>query len=222
MSIFPLLGRANRRGRGLAAAAAAVLVATALTGVLAPDANASREGRVDERKRIMKIVAREAHNMGVPTALALAVAHAESDFDARAKSHKGARGVMQIMPKTALEEYGIAAGLLWNPRINVRLGLHFLRRLLQRYDGRVDLALSYYNGGSAVGDLPHARVIPATRNYVRKVQQFRRVYHRDLIGTGALRGTEIGYRLTGEPGTGGSSEFGAGRLLPNYSGGKRR
>jgi soluble lytic murein transglycosylase-like protein len=203
-------------------ATALLLALGVLATALPADAFASREGRSDDRQRIMQLVAHEARNMGVPTALALAVAHVESNFDARAKSHKGARGVMQIMPRTALGEYGIAAGLLWNPRINVRLGLHFLRRLLERYDGRVDLALSYYNGGSAVGDLPHARVIPATRNYVRKVQQVRRQYSRDLTPTGALRGTEIGYRVAGEPGTRGGPEFRTGRLLPDPSGGYRR
>ena len=66
------------------------------------------------------------------------------------------------------------------PHINVRLGLHFLKRLLRRYRGRVDLALSFYNGGSAVGDLPRARVIPATYAYVRKVQRLRKIYHREI------------------------------------------
>ncbi len=83
---------------------------------------------------------------------------------------------MQIMPATARDEYGIAPEQLWEPRINIRLGLHFLKRLLVRYKGRMDLALSYYNGGSRVGDLPNARVIPATRSYVRKVMRLQRNY----------------------------------------------
>ncbi len=126
------------------------------------------------------IVVEEARRMGVPVSLALAVAHAESNFDAGAKSHKGARGVMQIMPATARGEYGLSPDLLWEPRINVRVGLHFLKRLLYRYRGRVDLALSYYNGGSAVGRLPNARVIPATAKYVARVQRLRTRYDRKL------------------------------------------
>jgi len=125
-------------------------------------------------------VAREARGLGVPVSLALAVAHAESNFDPRARSHKGARGVMQIMPRTAMGEYGIPAEQLWNPRINVRLGLHFLRRLLKRYRGRTELALSYYNGGSAVGDLPNARVIPATSRYVARVLRLQKLYRARL------------------------------------------
>lgn len=152
--------------------------------------------RPDPRKRdqIMRLIAREARKLGVSPALALAVARAESDFDPYALSHKGARGLMQIMPLTAKSEYGIGAELLWNPRINTRLGLHFLKRLLVRYKGRVDLALSYYNGGSAVGNLPNARVIPATRNYVRKVQKYRADYTRRM----GFEDNRSGYKLAGK------------------------
>jgi soluble lytic murein transglycosylase-like protein len=134
------------------------------------------------RADVKKLVAREAARMNLPVSLALAIAHAESNFNPRAKSHKGARGVMQIMPATARGEYGIQPHQLWNPRINVRLGLHFLRRLIDRYDGRVDLALSYYNGGSAVDrhGRHRPRVIPYTRKYVSKVKRLQRHYRRQL------------------------------------------
>ena len=154
------------------------LAMLALAGC-ASDAAADRAlSRSSSGKEIKALVARQAMDLGVSVSLALAVAHAESNFDASAKSSKGARGVMQIMPATARGEYGIGADLLWNPRINVRLGLHFLKRLLKRYGGRVDLALSYYNGGSAVGDLPNARVIPATYAYVAKVRKLQKYYDR--------------------------------------------
>ncbi len=132
------------------------------------------------KSKIKALVATEAKNLGVSVPLALAVAHAESYFDAQAESSAGARGVMQVMPRTALGEYGIEPDLLWDPRINVRLGLHFLGRLLIRYRGRVDLALSYYNGGSAVGRLPNARVIPATYKYVARVQRLEKQYRMQL------------------------------------------
>ena len=125
-----------------------------------------------EQAKIRRLVATEARQIGVPVALAMAVARAESNFDPRALSHKGARGVMQVMPDTALGDYGIQPDRLWEPRINIRLGLHFLKRLINRYRGRVDLALSYYNGGAAVGNWPRARIIPATYPYLRKVQQY--------------------------------------------------
>ena len=87
---------------------------------------------------------------------------------------------MQIMPATAIEEYGIHPDMLWDPRVNIRLGLHFLGRLIGRYRGRTDLALSYYNGGSAVGDLPTARVMSATYAYVRRVKSLQREYQRAM------------------------------------------
>jgi soluble lytic murein transglycosylase-like protein len=134
---------------------------------------------------IKRLVATEARKIGLPVALALAVAKVESDFRTHLESNKGARGVMQIMPATALDEYAIPAKMLWNPRINIRLGLHFLQRLLVRYRGRVDLALSYYNGGSRVGDLPNARVMPATRGYVKKVRTWQQRYQRQVWLDGA-------------------------------------
>ena len=159
----------------LAGALAAVLVTAAAA---APSASAT-ETRLS-RAAVMLMVIREARALDVPANLALAVAHAESNFDPRAESHKGARGVMQIMPATARGEYGIAPDRLWNPRINIRLGLHFLRRLIERYDGRTDLALSYYNGGSRVGVPGRARVLPATRAYVQKVHRLASHYRRQI------------------------------------------
>lgn len=166
----------------LVAPLAVVAVVTVLAGACAADGNADQRwgGGDAQGSRIKALVVAEAVRMGVSPALALAVAHAESNFNPRAKSRAGARGIMQIMPATAKFEYGIEPALLWNPRINVRLGLHFLRRLLDRYRGRVDLALSYYNGGSAVGDLPGARVIPATRAYVHRVRRLRAHYRARL------------------------------------------
>ncbi len=155
---------------------AAILLQGCSGGALAGRDRARRYARSE----IKALVATEAVDMGVSVPLALAVAHAESYFDPRAESSAGARGVMQIMPATALGEYGIEPDLLWNPRINVRLGLHFLGRLIRRYRGRVDWALSYYNGGSAVGRLPNARVIPATYRYVARVQRLEKHYRRQL------------------------------------------
>lgn len=141
---------------------------------------ASRSAAARE-SRIKQMILEEASQLGVSPSLAMAVAHVESFFNPRALSHAGARGVMQIMPATARGEYGIQADALWDPRLNIRLGLHFLNRLIDRYQGRVDLALSYYNGGSAVGTLPNARIIPATRSYVSKVLKLRTEYRTKLL-----------------------------------------
>ncbi len=145
-------------------------------GAVAPLEAGTRHTHRLPKGEVAQLVRQEARNLGVPISLALAVAKVESNFNPKALSHAGARGVMQIMPATAEKEYGIERDKLWEPRVNVRLGLHFLKRLLVRYRSRVDLALSYYNGGSRVGDLPNARVIPATRGYVTKVMRLQRSY----------------------------------------------
>ncbi len=156
------------------------IVAALLAAVSIGSASAATGVSMDERVRIKRLVITEARRMRFPVALALAVAHTESGFDARARSRKGARGVMQIMPATSIGEYGIDPALLWRPGLNIRIGIHFLRRLIRRYGGRTDLALSYYNGGSAVGAPGRARVLPATYAYVRKVRSLRRRYMREL------------------------------------------
>ncbi len=150
-------------------------------------------------RAIQELVIVEARKMNFPAALALAVARVESDFNPKTESHKGARGVMQIMPATAWDEYGIEADLLWQPRINIRLGIHFLKRLLLRYRGRTDLALSYYNGGSRVGDLPNARVMPATRGYVKKVRRWQRHYQREMWRR-AARPNGVVWKSSRQPG----------------------
>ncbi|MDC3140431.1 lytic transglycosylase domain-containing protein [Alphaproteobacteria bacterium] len=105
----------------------------------------------------------------VSPSLGLAVAKMESNFNHKAVSPKGAIGVMQIMPLTAKKIYGIKRYQLFNPVVNVKVGLHFLDHLIKKYRGRVDIALSHYNGGSSVGVWPNLKIIPATRSYVMKV-----------------------------------------------------
>ena len=101
----------------------------------------------------------------------------ESDFNPTALSHAGAKGVMQIMPATARNGFNVASHDLYKAQINVRVGVAFIKQLLKQYQGDVDIALSHYNGGSAVkrsnGEF---RVIPATRDYVRKVRHYAQRY----------------------------------------------
>jgi soluble lytic murein transglycosylase-like protein len=172
----------------IAALPSRLVVMAVLAALVAGGAGpvAARTNAAHQRLQVKRMVIEEARRMRFPVALALAVAHAESNFDATARSHKGARGVMQIMPATSIGEYGIDPELLWRPGLNIRMGIHFLGRLIRRYRGRTDLALSYYNGGSAVGAPGRARVLPATYGYVRKVRSLRRRYMRELL-TGAVR-----------------------------------
>ncbi len=149
--------------------ALALALALALVLAAAPSQAASRTD-------IKEIVVEEALATTVPPSLALAVAKVESDFQARALSPKGARGVMQIMPATARGEFGVAPDELWNARLNVQLGVDFLEQLIRRYRGRWDLALSHYNGGSVIGSGDRAKPLPATRGYVESVLRWQRRY----------------------------------------------
>ena len=156
----------------LATAAATLIGTAAITDTAAEAAT---------RKEIKRIVVEEALQTNIPPSLALAVAKVESNFNAKAESSAGARGVMQIMPRTGRDLYGVKAEELWDARLNVKLGIDYLESLIERYGGRWDLALSHYNGGSKVGSPPNARVIPATRKYVKSVLGWQRKYERNAI-----------------------------------------
>lgn len=96
-----------------------------------------------------------AKKAGVPPALALSVAEAESNFNPSAISPKGARGVFQLMPDTA-KEMGVAN--IDDPIENINGGLKYLSTLNQKYGGDVSKVLAAYNAGpgrvDAGGDLP--------------------------------------------------------------------
>ena len=101
--------------------------------------------------------------------LVRALIQAESAFNPRAVSSKGAMGLMQLMPGTAAEHGVIDA---FNPAENIRAGVKYLKHLLDTYDGRVELALAAYNAGPGAvkkygGKIPPYR---ETRNYVAKIQ----------------------------------------------------
>lgn len=135
-----------------------------------------------EVAEVLKILEEETRHSNVSLALAKAVAKVESGFRSNALSPAGARGVMQIMPATARGEFGVDPDTLWDPRVNIRLGVRFLGQLIDRY-GSVDIALSHYNGGSRVGPPGRAKVIPATQPYVDAVNAWMTFYLRQEAGT---------------------------------------
>jgi len=128
-----------------------------------------------ERDIVARLVVAATAGTAVSPSLAKAVARVESNFRADAHSRSGARGVMQIMPATAEGEFGVHPDTLWDARHNAIIGVRYLDSLISRY-GAVDVALSYYNGGGAVGRPGMARVTPWTRDYVDSVLAWERVY----------------------------------------------
>lgn len=104
---------------------------------------------------------------GVSPTLVEAVIRAESGFDPRAVSPKGAGGLMQLMPQTAS---ALGVRDRFDPRENIRGGVRHLRYLLERYRGSVPLAVAAYNAGEQAVDA-HGGIppFPETQQYVRRV-----------------------------------------------------
>ncbi|TWI10299.1 transglycosylase-like protein with SLT domain [Lysobacter ruishenii] len=114
-----------------------------------------------------------------------AIAHAESGYDARAESAKGAQGVMQLMPEVAREQ-GVRDPFSASDSINA--GARHLRQLLQRYGGDYTRAAAAYNAG--VGAVAKYRGVPPYRetlDYVRKVAQLH-AHYRAAMGLAPLGG----------------------------------
>jgi soluble lytic murein transglycosylase-like protein len=113
------------------------------------------------------LIDRYAREQGISPELVRAVIQAESAFNPRAISRKGAMGLMQLMPATA-RELGVRNP--FHPEENIRAGVTYLARLLARYGQNLELALAAYNAGPSTVDRYDA--VPPyreTRNYVRKV-----------------------------------------------------
>lgn len=119
------------------------------------------------REALARSVVQESLRAGLPVELVLAVILVESGGDARAVSHKGARGLMQLRPATAeaiAAEIGLpwtGPALLFDPVANVHLGVAYLERLVKRY-GDVATALAAYNWGPThiAGRLRRGEALP--------------------------------------------------------------
>jgi soluble lytic murein transglycosylase len=131
----------------------------------------------------------------VDPVLIAAVIKAESNFDSKAVSMQGARGLMQIMPETGLwaarqtGETAFDDELLFDPETNIKLGTWYLSDLAKEFDGSTVLTLAAYNGGrgnvrewlagktlinpeGSISQIP----FPETRHYVKKVLLYHRIY----------------------------------------------
>jgi soluble lytic murein transglycosylase-like protein len=115
------------------------------------------------------VIEQESAANAVDPNLVRAVIQAESAFNPWARSHKGAMGLMQLMPATA-REYGVLDP--YNPLENIRAGVAYLKKLLVRFSDNVELALAAYNAGPAAVERYGSKVPPyrETRNYVAKIR----------------------------------------------------
>lgn len=92
-------------------------------------------------------VTRYAEECEVDPLLIYAIIKAESDFNPEAKSHNGAKGLMQLMDKTAIELSKNKEVDLYDPETNIRLGTYYFSQLLEKYNQQVGVALAAYNAG---------------------------------------------------------------------------
>jgi Transglycosylase SLT domain len=133
----------------------------------APAPERTVDPSVLERTPYGEIIAAMSEAHGVDPLLVRALIQVESNYRPRAKSHKGAMGLMQLMPATAREH---RVRNPYDPKANIGAGVKHLKALIDRFDGALDMALAAYNAGEGAvkkfGGIPPYR---ETRNYVTKI-----------------------------------------------------
>ena len=118
--------------------------------------------------QIDRYIADACEKYGVDPLLIVAQMKQESSFNRGATSHKGARGLMQLMPDTA-RRFGVRN--IFNPKQNIDAGVKYMRWLLDKFGGDVDLALAGYNAGEGAV-MKYGNQIPPyreTKAYVKRI-----------------------------------------------------
>jgi soluble lytic murein transglycosylase len=120
------------------------------------------------------VIAEAARKNDIPFFLLKALIHVESYFDPYAISKRGALGLTQIMPENLAY---LKVEDPFDPRDNVMGGASYLKSMIKRFDGKMELALAAYNAGpSTVERYKDIPPFPETREYVQKVMTLYRKY----------------------------------------------
>ena len=130
--------------------------------------------RHKKERRFHPIILQEANRYKVDPCLVKAIIMAESGYNPKAISKRGAKGLMQLMPSTA-EALGVED--IFNPEQNISGGIRYFKQLVNRFDGDVKLALAAYNAGSQ--KVRHYQGIPpfkSTQYYIEKVFKYYKLY----------------------------------------------
>ena len=169
-------GAANGGGSGMTIASSGAVAATqgmpAQAGVNPQEAQILTLRPRSYASKYDDMIEQAARRHGVDPLMLHAVIFQESRYKQQARSHVGARGLMQIMPGTGAQLGVSNAGHLYDPATNINAGAKLLKQLWTKYKGRFDLVLAAYNAGpGAVAKYGNA--VPPyreTRDYVVKVQ----------------------------------------------------
>jgi soluble lytic murein transglycosylase-like protein len=131
---------------------------------------ASLRGFTTAANKLNTYVTESAKRNGIDPLLIYSVMHQESSFKSRAISPKGARGLMQLMPGTAVR-FGVTN--IFDPQQNIEGGSRYMKFLLDRFDGDLSLALAGYNAGEGAVEKYGFRIPPyaETQEYVRRISQ---------------------------------------------------
>jgi len=133
--------------------------------------DSQKEEEIQSPPEINDIIEHASKIYEVDPELIRSVIRAESNFDANATSSKGAMGLMQLMPDTA-KDLGVKN--CYNPVENVMAGTRYLKSMLNRYDGNVDLTLAAYNWGMGNVERHPGRLPNETRTYIARVNGYLR------------------------------------------------
>ena len=136
------------------------------------------------RSEVIKLIKRVSKKYGVDYKLVAAIAKIESDFDVNAISNKGAKGIMQLMDKTA-KFYGVDDP--YDVKENVEGGVRFLKHLIKKYHDVRLVAAAYNAGETAVDRYKSIPPYPETERYVEK---FLSVYNGKRIAYVAGKNTK--------------------------------
>jgi soluble lytic murein transglycosylase-like protein len=154
-------------------------IARASFRVLAYKSVKTSSGYPTASDRYAPLVKKAAREHSLDQALLQAMIATESGFDPHAVSHKGAVGLMQLMPETA-RRYGVRN--LYDPAENIQGGAKYLRDLMRKFNNDLSLTLAAYNAGEDAIIQYGNRIPPyrETRLYVRKVMDLYRRYQPDI------------------------------------------
>jgi Transglycosylase SLT domain len=115
----------------------------------------------------------------IDPALIKAIIMAESGYNTKAISKKGAKGLMQLMPETA-QSLGVED--IFNPHQNITGGIQYFKQMVNRFNGDLKLALAAYNAGSRnVRNYNGVPPFKATRSYIKKVFKYYKIYKNQMI-----------------------------------------